>query len=1059
MFEPDFLFRDDMLNDSLRAWQQRVYENAHVSEIEYAKHIRDAFQLTNEQQVLLSERTCELITYIRKHTSYGDSLNAFLKEYSLDTQEGIILMCLAEALLRIPDRQTADALIKDKLSGADWAAHFKKSESALVNASTWGLILTGKLIFPNQHLEEHPASLLHRMVSKLGEPVVRSALYAAMKIMGKQFVLGRTIKEALKASESDWEKGYTHSYDMLGEAALTQADAQRYYDRYQQAILAIGQASEQYDLEHQLGISIKLSALHPRFEATQMKFMLPQLLEKVQLLLSQAREMNVAVSIDAEEMARLEITMALFEQLIGQPQLKGWGKLGLVVQAYSKRALPLLGWLTQLAKETGNQIPVRLVKGAYWDTEIKLAQQENLPDYPVFTRKVTTDLSYLLCMKYLLSKTAQQYLYPQFATHNAHTLVCLMQLGAGKKYELQRLHGMGAGLYEAARKFYPQLTCCIYAPVGEHKELLPYLVRRLLENGANNSFVHKLVDPQIPIEKLARHPLEKFDMYPTIRDARIPLPYQAIAGYTGAQGIDLSTHHDRAPLLAQLEKLETIQWEASSVIGGQPVMSSSIQQVASPQNRQQIIGQVKWFDLKNLQAVLDAACKGFKQWSVIPVLKRAQIIENFADLLVENKHKLVSLCIREAGKTIDDSLNEYYEAVAFCRYYAQQARQLMHEKKILSGYTGEENCLTLHPKGIFVCISPWNFPLAIFTGQVVAALVTGNAVIAKPAEQTGLIAKFVHQLALQSGIDAHAFTLILGDGPNIGAALVSQPDISGVCFTGSCASAHRIQCALAHRENSSLATLIAETGGQNTMIVDSTALPEQVVHDVISSAFQSAGQRCSALRVLCLQDEIADDILTLLQGAMQLLRVGCPLDFATDLGPVIDEDAYKMLADYLQMMKKQGQLRAQTPLNADTQQGYFIAPSLIEIEGIDALKQEYFGPVLHYLRFKRNNLESLLASINATGYGLTLGIHSRNRSFSQYIADHVHAGNVYINRNQIGAIVGAQPFGGRGLSGTGPKAGGPHYLQRFVWEKTQSNNTAAIGGNALLVSLTDDDVS
>lgn len=1055
MFNPQDLFSQQAQQESLQWWVQQVADTTLVDENNYAKTLRDALKLTPEERQQLFDKTKALVEHVRENSGYGDGLDAFLKEYSLDTQEGIILMCLAEALLRIPDRQTADALIKDKLSGADWSSHFKKSDSALVNASTWGLILTGKIILPDQRLEEHPASLLHRMVSKLGEPMVRSALYAAMRIMGKQFVLGRSIREALKASEPDWERGHTHSYDMLGEAALTDADAKRYYQRYLDAITAIGETSHKDHLAQKPSISIKLSALHPRFEVAQSAWMLPELLEKMQALLCQAREQGVAVSIDAEEMTRLELTLQFFETLYRSDSAKGWGELGLVVQAYSKRALPVLGWLTRLAEENDCPIPVRLVKGAYWDTEIKRAQQENLSEYPVFTRKTTTDLSYLVCANYLLSERAQSYLYPQFATHNAHTLTCITSKGVGKKYELQRLHGMGSALYHSAKKLNTNITCRIYAPVGEHKELLPYLVRRLLENGANNSFVHKLVDPKTSVDSLAAHPVEKFDTYMAPRDARIPLPYLAIPDYLGAKGVDLSTQSERTDLLNKLDALKDIEWDGCSVLGGKNCTQGSMHPVIAPQNRQQIVGHVTWLSMQEIERVFQQAEQGFDAWQETHVADRAQMLEKLADLFEENMYKLISLCIREAGKTIPDALGEVYEAVAFCRYYAKQARTLMAEPQTLPSYTGEENKLSFEPKGIFVCISPWNFPLAIFTGQVVAALVTGNVVIAKPAEQTCLMAKYVYQLCQQAGIPDSALQLVLGDG-EIGAALVADVRVAGVCFTGSCATAKAIEKTLVARPSERIATFIAETGGQNAMLVDSTALPEQVVHDVLASAFQSAGQRCSALRVLFLQDEIADEILTLLRGAMQKLQLGCPAQLRTDVGPVIDEEAHSTLMTYLARVKKQGQLYAQTPLGINTQTGYFVPPSLVELDAITTLEREYFGPVLHFVRFKRKQLDAMLASINATGYGLTLGIHSRNQSVYQHIAKQVNAGNVYINRNQIGAVVAAQPFGGCGLSGTGPKAGGPQYLQRFVFEKTYSNNTAAIGGNAFLVSLTDD---
>lgn len=1002
----------------------------------------------------ISAQAQALATKVRHHSQKGERVDAFLQQYSLNTQEGIILMCLAEALLRIPDRHTADELIKDKLSGADWAQYFRQSSSTLVNASTWGLMLTGKVVRLDKTIDGHPASLLNRMINRLGEPVVRSAMNSAMKLMGKQFVLGRTIDEAIRASHKAQSKGYSHSYDMLGEAALTADDAQRYFNDYAHAIEAVGKEPSDH-CGMRSSVSIKLSALHPRYQEANRKRVMSELYEAVLRLLTRARAFNVPLTIDAEEMDRLELSLDLFSALYHSEANQGWGGLGIVVQAYAKRALPVLAWLTVLAKEQGDTIAVRLVKGAYWDSEIKHSQQLGLAGYPVFTRKAGTDVAYLVCARYLLSAATQEALYPQFATHNAHTVMAIMAMAQDRAYEFQRLHGMGAELYQVLLSEHPKLACRIYAPVGAHKDLLPYLVRRLLENGANNSFVHKLMDPNIAIEKLCKHPLLKLAQSTSLANVQIPLPADIFSDRKNSRGLNMNIECMREPFFTKLDQLYTHDWHGGPVINGQRLTSTPIHKIVSPQNINQEVGLVHFADGTMIETAITHAVSAFPTWRNTPVAERAAIIERLGDLLEEHSAEFISLCTREAGKLLQDGIDEVREAVDFCRYYANQARQLMIPIT-LPGYTGESNLLLTQGRGPFVCISPWNFPLAIFIGQVSAALVTGNTVLAKPAPQTNLIAYLATILAHEAGVPAKALQLLLGEGHTVGAALVADPRIAGVCFTGSHASAQQINHTLAQRSGA-IIPLIAETGGQNAMIVDSSALPEQVVQDIIRGAFQSAGQRCSALRVLYLQEEIADPILTMLKGAMQELKVGDPAHWSTDVGPVIDKAAQENLQAHIEKIQRAGHtLLAQTALPHSIPEGFYIAPSAFTINSISELAEEQFGPILHIVRFNAKALDTVIDDINATGYGLTLGIHSRNAAFAEYLAKHLAVGNVYINRDQIGAMVGVQPFGGQGLSGTGPKAGGPLYLTRFVTEKTITNNTSAIGGNAGLLSLDDE---
>ncbi|MCU7993643.1 bifunctional proline dehydrogenase/L-glutamate gamma-semialdehyde dehydrogenase PutA [Shewanella glacialipiscicola] len=1037
---------------------QAVSDNYIVDEEQCLSELIKLVPSSDETIERVTRRAHELVSKVRQFEKKGlmVGIDAFLQQYSLETQEGIILMCLAEALLRIPDAATADALIEDKLSGAKWDEHMSKSDSVLVNASTWGLMLTGKIVKLDKKIDGTPSNLLSRLVNRLGEPVIRQAMMAAMKIMGKQFVLGRNMKEALKNSEDKRKLGYTHSYDMLGEAALTRKDADKYFTDYANAITELGAQNYNENESPRPTISIKLSALHPRYEVANEDRVLTELYDTVIRLIKLARGLNIGISIDAEEVDRLELSLKLFQKLFNSKAAKGWGLLGIVVQAYSKRALPVLVWLTRLAKEQGDEIPLRLVKGAYWDSELKWAQQAGEAAYPLYTRKAGTDVSYLACARYLLSEATRGAIYPQFASHNAQTVAVIADMAGERHHEFQRLHGMGQELYDTILSEAGAKSVRIYAPIGAHKDLLPYLVRRLLENGANTSFVHKLVDPKTPIESLVVHPLTTLMGYKTLANKKIVLPADIFGSdRKNSKGLNMNIISESEPFFAALEHFKDTQWQAGPLVNGK-TLTGEYKTVVSPYDTTQTVGQVAFADDAAIELALASADAAFASWTRTPVEIRASALQKLADLLEENREELIALCTREAGKSIQDGIDEVREAVDFCRYYAIQAKKMMAKPELLPGPTGELNELFLQGRGVFVCISPWNFPLAIFLGQVSAALAAGNTVIAKPAEQTSIIGYRAVQLAHQAGIPVEVLQFLPGTGATVGSAITADERIGGVCFTGSTGTAKLINRTLANREGA-IIPLIAETGGQNAMVVDSTSQPEQVVNDVVSSSFTSAGQRCSALRVLFLQEDIADRVIEVLQGAMDELVIGNPSSVKTDVGPVIDATAKANLDAHIDHIKQVGKLIKQMPLPAGTENGHFVSPTAVEIDSIKTLEKEHFGPILHVIRYKAAELSQVINEINSTGFGLTLGIHSRNEGHALEVADKVNVGNVYINRNQIGAVVGVQPFGGQGLSGTGPKAGGPHYLTRFVTEKTRTNNITAIGGNATLLSLGDGD--
>ncbi|MCE0495119.1 bifunctional proline dehydrogenase/L-glutamate gamma-semialdehyde dehydrogenase PutA [Vibrio salinus] len=1005
-----------------------------VDESQWLEQLLPLATPTKDEKKEISEKTTQLIEAIRSDKQSIQMIDALLLEYSLDTQEGILLMCLAEALMRIPDSETADAFIKDRLSVADWKSHLKGSDSVFVNASTWGLMITGKVIGLSDVDNTSPAQAVNRLVQKFSEPVIRQVMHQAMKIMGRQFVLGQTMAEAQRNGQPMRDKGYTYSFDMLGESALTTADANKYLKDYMSAVEAVGQETRPDDPRLAPSLSIKLSALHPRYEVANKERVMTELYSTLVTLISRARELDVGITIDAEEMDRLELSLELFEKLYRSPAAVGWGKFGLVIQAYSKRALPSLVWLTALAREQGDLIPVRLVKGAYWDSEIKLSQQAGYARYPVYTRKEASDVSYLACARFLLSDSVRGHIFPQFASHNAQTVTSISVMASHEEFEFQRLHGMGDGLFHYAMRMYKQ-PIRIYAPVGSHKDLLPYLVRRLLENGANSSFVHRLVDARCPVSTLVKHPVDTLLMNKTLHNSAIALPPEIYTERKNSCGVNIDIESEKQSFEEDVSYWMQKKWHGASIINGHDTFESmikadeSVVSVTAPYDRATEVGQVIFAKKHQVIAAVEGAEKAFSNWNGKSREFRADKLNKLADLLEKNLPELVALCHKEAGKTIHDSIDEVREAVDFCRYYATQIH-LMNSKEI-TGFDKISRVASKTGRGVFVCISPWNFPLAIFLGQISAALISGNTVIAKPAEQTSLIALKAVQLMVEAGFPDGVIQLVLGKGAEVGQILTSHPSIAGVAFTGSTITAQKINQVLSERDSSPV-PFIAETGGQNAMIVDSTALPEQVVRDVIRSAFASAGQRCSALRVLFVQSDIADRIIELIEGAMNELSIGLPYLHSTDVGPVIDKTAKDKLLAHISEMTKSQKLLAQVKLSEICNDGDYIAPTAFEIDDIDVLKEEHFGPILHIVRFKANELAEVVNKINATGYGLTMGIHSRNETTYRWIERHARVGNCYINRDQVGAVVGVQPFGGQGLSGTGPKAGGPHYLYRFT---------------------------
>ena len=1047
-----FLHADEAQFDSApgRAINARYLadEKSVVSELLAQARLPDA------ERESIRRDAISLVESARSRREGKTGIESFLQQYGLASQEGVVLMCLAEALLRIPDSETADRLIADKIALGQWSDYLGEADSLFVNASTWGLMLTGKIMRGSDIEVRDPASFLRRLAARLGEPVVRTAFRQAMRIMGRQFVMGRDIGEALERAASDEGARYRHTYDMLGESALSDADALRYLESYRAAIVAVGQSvragSEPAGWP---SVSVKLSALHPRYEFGRRREVVAELGPRLESLAAAAKSAGIALTVDAEEAERLELSLILLDGLLDAPSLAGWDGLGLAVQAYSKRAPDVLRYLQRRADETKRVLNERLVKGAYWDSEIKRAQERGLPGYPVYTRKANTDVAYLACARLLLEGTAR--VYPQFATHNAHTAASIIHLAKSRArtFEFQRLHGMGEELYaELTDPNGRNFPCRVYAPVGSHEELLPYLVRRLLENGANTSFVNRIVDESLPVEAVVGDPVADVEQAASGPHPRIPLP----RGLYGAEransaGVNLPDCDAQRRLAAGCRDAVAKALSSRPIVGGRE-RDGERRECRSPADLGRVIGEARDADAALAKEAVDLAADAQPEWDRVPAAARAQILRDAADRLERDTARFVGICVTEAGKSVPDSISEVREAVDFLRYYAARAEADFGKPELLPGPTGESNRLGLRGRGVFACISPWNFPLAIFTGQVTAALAAGNAVIAKPAEQTPIVAAEMVRILHASGVPGDVLHFVPGRGSRIGPVITGDARIAGVAFTGSTDTARLINRSLAANDGP-LPVLIAETGGQNAMLVDSSALPEQVVNDAVTSAFNAAGQRCSALRVLFVQEDIAPRVLELLAGLMDTLTVGNPALLSTDVGPVIDEEALATLDAHARAIVAGSRWHHRAKLPPGLARGHYFAPLAVEIEAVSRLEREVFGPILHVVRFQAGRIEDVVDEVNASGYGLTLGVHTRIDGVARRIAARARVGNVYVNRNMIGAVVGVQPFGGCGLSGTGPKAGGPHYLPRFATEQTVTINTAAVGGNATLLSL------
>ena len=995
--------------------RQAITDAYRRDEIEAVQDMLQRAQMTDEERNAASELARRLVTQVRSSRTKASGVDALMHEFSLSSEEGVALMCLAEALLRIPDNATRDRLIADKISEGNWKSHLNNSPSLFVNAAAWGLLITGKLTTSTS--EKNMGSALSRIISKGGAPLIRQGVNYAMRLLGKQFVTGQTIEEALQNGKEREKMGYRFSFDMLGEAAYTEEDANRYYNDYVQAIHAIGKDAAGQGVYEGNGISVKLSAIHPRYSRAQHERVMSELLPRLKELFLLGKKYDIGINIDAEEANRLELSLDLMETLVSDPDLAGYKGIGFVVQAYQKRCPFVIDYLIDLARRNNQKLMIRLVKGAYWDSEVKWAQVDGMEGYPTYTRKVHTDISYLACARKLLD--AQDAVFPQFATHNAYTLGAIYQMGKGKDFEHQCLHGMGETLYDQVVG--PQnlgRRVRVYAPVGTHETLLAYLVRRLLENGANSSFVNQIVDENISIDRLIKSPFDTIAEEGIHLHPALPLPRDLYGkDRLNSQGVDFSNETVLQNLQEKLNQASSEDFHAASIVNGEARNVGEAQPVRNPADHNDVVGTVSFADAALAQEAIGAAVAALPEWSAKPASERANCLRRFADLLEQHTPALMMLAVREAGKTLNNAVAEVREAVDFCRYYANEA----------------ENTLPKDAKavGAIVAISPWNFPLAIFTGEVVSALAAGNTVIAKPAEQTSLIATYAVSLMHQAGIPTSALQLVLGAG-DVGSALTGDARIGGVIFTGSTEVARLINKALSKRDDSPV--LIAETGGQNAMIVDSTALPEQVCLDVLNSAFDSAGQRCSALRILCVQEDVADKMVNIIKGAMDELVVGKPTQLTTDIGPVIDAEAQQNLLAHINKMK--GVAKAyheiKTAADVDDNNSTFVRPILFELNNLNELQREVFGPVLHVVRYRASELDQLIDQINAKGYALTSGVHSRIEGTVDHIRDRIEAGNIYVNRNIVGAVVGVQPFGGHGLSGTGPKAGGSFYLQRLV---------------------------
>lgn len=1031
--------RQDPVSAGTASWEA-VLRDYRIDEGEAVAAVRARLDLPAAEREAIAADALRLAGTVRAKSGQSLTAEAFLQRYSLSSREGVVLMCLAEALLRIPDAQTADALIRDKLGAAQWDT--TDFGHPLMNAASWALMLTGRLAAWHD-ADGSPEAVLKKLVARAGEPLVRTAIRHAVQILADQFVAGEDMRQALaRAAE---RPRYRYSFDMLGEAARTAADAERYFEAYLAAIADLAQhASRAPSIEARAGISVKLSALHPRYQMAQRGRVFAELLPCAIALCRTAAEADIPLTIDAEEADRLLLSLEIFERLAREPSLAGWSGLGLAVQAYQKRALSVCEWVAELAAATQRKFMVRLVKGAYWDTEIKLAQVLGLDGYPVYTRKAATDVSYMACARSLLkAQAAHGRIFPQFATHNCHTVAFILHVARGQPFEFQKLYGMGDALYDTLLGE-RDLACRVYAPVGGHRDLLAYLVRRLLENGANTSFVHRVANPNLPLERLAADPLallpEPYTSHP-----RVPLPRDLYANRKNSRGMDLSD-----PRVLQRLTQRISRDRAAAV-----VVAEGAHPVTEPADRSRLVGSARWASADEVNSAVDAANRVWRTWNARPAGERATVLERAADAIEAQADTFVSLLVREAGKCIPDAVSEVREAADFLRYYALRARTDFAAPVTLDGPVGESNRLELAGRGVFACISPWNFPLAIFVGQASAALAAGNAVIAKPAEQTPLVAAHAVALLHEAGVPRDVLHLVIGPGDTTGSAIVRHPLVDGIAFTGSYETALVIQRELAARDGP-IVPFVAETGGLNAMVADTSALPEQLIEDVLGSAFNSAGQRCSALRILLVQDEAAPRVLDMLAGAMAELRVGDPGCPDTDVGPVIDAQARDALRRHIDELGRKGALIAASPCSPGCDNGIYVAPVAYEIALAHLPQREVFGPVLHVIRYAAHDLDRALNAVARTRYGLTLGIHSRIDAFVERVRQRVPAGNTYVNRNMIGAVVGVQPFGGEGLSGTGPKAGGPHYLQRFAVERAVTVNTAAIGGSADLLAYEDE---
>lgn len=1037
--------------NELRKRLQGLYR---TDEKSYVRYLVEKSELSVDSQSRIYNIAKQIIEKI-KHKKL-DLIDSFLQQYKLSNDEGIALMCLAESLLRIPDDHTIDELIKDKIANKGWGKYLGNSPSLFVNASTWSLMVGSNILKDNER-DSKFYHAISKLLKNLGEPIIRKAVKQAMSVLGKHFVVGETIEEALEQGNLNENSNFLYSFDMLGEAAHTAEDAEEYFNSYMYSIKAIGESSEVSDCFKAHGISIKLSALHPRYEFSQFDLMMKEMYAKTLELCREAKKYNISLCIDAEEAERLEMSLVLFEQLRLDESLSQWEGLGLAVQAYQKRALSVLDFVEDVAIRSKHKIMVRLVKGAYWDSEIKHAQELGLNGYPVFTRKVYTDVSYFACAQKLLSKV--NLFYPCFATHNAYTFATIMELADKNHpgFEFQCLYGMDKGLYDyAMSELVTNVSCRIYAPVGRHSGLLPYLIRRLLENGANSSFINQINDPNVKIDELIEDPLEKAKNLSYEPHPGIPLPKDILQpARQNSLGLDVSDSITVSQLANNINGLSDKKWQVGPLINGQLIFDENqSSEIVNPAQLEHIAGKVSNATSDQALNALEVAHSAFFEWKNTPAEERAKFLEKAADLLEERTQELIYTLIFEAGKILSDAVAEVREAVDFLRYYAMIAKNELSDWKKLPGPTGEDNVIFFEGRGVFLCISPWNFPLAIFIGQVSAALAAGNTVLAKPAEQTPIIAYQAVKILHEAGIPESVLHLIPGDGGYLGKTLVPDNRIAGIAFTGSTQTAQIINRMLANRDGP-IVPLIAETGGLNAMIVDSSALLEQVTADVLLSAFRSSGQRCSALRVLFIQDDIAEKQIKMICAAAQELKIGDPMQLSTDVGPIIDKASMDMLIEHTEKMSEDqnSHLLSKVCIDTDSHNGYFFPPYIYEIQKISQLKQEVFGPILHIIRFDKSKLNEVIDDINNTGYGLTFSLQSRIQNQIDLISKKISVGNIYINRNQIGAAVGIQPFGGRGLSGTGPKAGGPNYLQRFSAEKVLTINTTAFGGNTKLACL------